>query len=93
MLPKPSADVQSKYLENILNSMKSFLLSLEISFMGSQFKILRMSWYKSMKQFRDNLELVIKIYLCSLYYPFPGIDYVANEQVLSGMSKYNSYHN
>ena len=52
-----------------------------------------MSWNKSMKPFRDNLELVTKKYLCSFYDSFPGIDSISNEQVLSGMSKYNYSYN
>ena len=50
-LPKPSEYVQSEYSENMLNSMNVFPLSLEMSFLGSQFKIMRMSWYNSMKPF------------------------------------------
>ena len=73
-LPKPSADPQYKYLKYNLNSMTKFLLFLVISFLGPRLKIFRMSWYTSMKQFKDNLELVIKKYLCSLHYSFPGID-------------------
>ena len=46
-----------------------------------------------MKPFRGNLVLVINKYLCILHISFPGIDSISNEQVLSGMSKYNSYHN
>ena len=82
-----------KKLENIFNSMNAFLISLVISFLGSQFKILRMSWYKSMKLFWDNLVLVINKYLWSLNHSFPGSDSISNEQVLSGTSKYNSSHN
>ena len=52
-----------------------------------------MSWYKSMKPFQDNLELVINKYLCSLNDSFPGIDSISNKQVLSGMGKYNYSNN
>ena len=93
MLSRPSADGQLKYLKYTLNSMNEFLLLLVISFLRSRLKILRMSCYKSMKTFQDNLELVINKYLCSLHDLFPGIDSISNKQVLSGMIKYNYYHN
>ena len=54
--------------------MNAFILSLVISFLGSRLKILRMSWYKSITQFQDNLELVIKIHFRSLNDTSPGID-------------------
>ena len=47
----------------------------------------------SMKHFRDNLVLVIKKYWYSLYYSFPGIDSISNEQLLNGIMKYNSSGN
>ena len=53
--------------------MNAFLLSLVMYFLGSQFKILRMSWYDSMKAFQDNIVLVMNNYLCSLYVSLPGI--------------------
>ena len=53
---------------NILNSTNAFILSLVIYFLGSQFEIVRMSWYKSMKTFWDNIELVIKKCFWSLHY-------------------------
>ena len=46
-----------------------------------------------MKPFRDNFVLVIKKYLCILYYSFPGIDSISNEQLLNGIMKYNSSDN
>ena len=58
-------------------------------FSGVTIQKLRMTWYKSMKQFRNTLELVIKKWLCSLRDSFPGIDYISNKKVLSGMSKCN----
>ena len=47
-----------------LNSTNKFLLFLVIYFVGSQFKILRMAWYKCMTTFRDNLQLFMNKYLC-----------------------------
>ena len=89
-LPKHSEDVQFKYLKHSLNSINEFLLLLVMSFVGSQLKILRMSWYTSMKPFRTNLELVIKKYLCSWHDSFDGVDSSSNYQVLSVTSKYIS---
>ena len=40
-----------KYLQQTFNSINYSLLSLVISYVGSQFKLLRMSLYKNMKQF------------------------------------------
>ena len=73
--------------------MNAFLLSLVISFMGSRFKILRMSWYKSMKPFQGYFELVINECLYSLHDSFPGIDSISKKQVLSVIIKYNYSHN
>ena len=73
-LPKLSADNQYKDLKYTLNSMNEFILLLVIYFMESWFKILRMSWYTSMKLFRDNLDLVIKKYFCSFHNSLPSID-------------------
>ena len=67
VLQKTSVDIQLKYLKYILNSMNAFILSLVIYFLGSRFRILSMSWHKSKKTFRDNIELVMKKYLCSLH--------------------------
>ena len=46
-----------------------------------------------MKPFWDNLVLDMKKYLCSFNDSLPNIDSISNEQVLSGTSKYNYYHN
>ena len=67
--------------------MNAFSLFLVIYFMGFRSKILRMSWYKCMTQFQDNLHLVIRKYLCHLHDSFPGIDYISNKQVLGGTSQ------
>ena len=69
--------------------MNAVILLLVISFLGSQFKILRMSWYTYMKPFLDHLELVMKKYLSSVYDSFPGFDSYSIYQLLSGRSKYN----
>ena len=49
-----------KYLQQTLNSINAFSMSLVMSNVGSRFKLLRMSWYRSMKTFRTNLKLVVK---------------------------------
>ena len=90
-LPEHSGDGKFKDLKLTLKSMNAFIISLVIYFMGSRFKILRMSWYKSMKPFQDNLELVMKKYLFSWHDSFPGVDTFSNDQVLSSMSKYISF--
>ena len=92
-LPKPSADHQLKQFKYTLSSMNAFLISLVKSLLGSQFKIMRISWYKMIKLFQDNLKLVIKKYLCSFHYWFLGIYYISNENLLSGMSKHNPSYN
>ena len=72
--------------------MNSFIISLVVSSVGSQLKILSMSWYKSIKPFQNNLKLVIKKYLCSGNDPLPGVEYSSNDQVFSGiMTKYIYY--
>ena len=38
---------QNKYLQQTLNSIDAFILSLLISHVGSCFKLLSMSWYRS----------------------------------------------
>ena len=38
---------QNKYLQQTLNSIDAFILSLLISYVGSCFKLLSMSWYRS----------------------------------------------
>ena len=49
---KPSADgKKTQFGFQYLNSMTPFILYLVISFVESQFKILRMSWYKYMTPF------------------------------------------
>ena len=73
---KPSACSKTKqsYFQ-YLNSMTPFLLSLVIYFVGSWFKILRMSWYKFMTPFWDNLQLVINKYLFCWHDSFPVIKF------------------
>ena len=56
---KHSEDGQMKNLVQTLNLMNSFLLLLVMSYMGSRSKILRISWYSSIKLFQTNLKLVI----------------------------------
>ena len=46
-----------------------------------------------MTPFQDNLELVIKKYVCQCHSSFPGIYYNPKKEVLSGMNKYNYSHN
>ena len=60
---EPSADGKKQFGYQYLNSMNPFILSLVISLVGYRFKILRMSWYKFMTPFQDNLQLVLKKYL------------------------------
>ena len=79
---------EPKYLKQNLNSMNSFIFLLVISYVGSGFKLLWLSWYESMKPCRMNLELVIKTYLCCLHFSFPGVDSSSNDVMLSRMSKY-----
>ena len=90
MLPKPSAGNQFKYLKYNFNLMNAFPLKLLIYFLASRFNILRMSLYKSMKPFQDNLEEVIKKYFCSFHYSLTGTESTSNKKVLIGMRKYNS---
>ena len=78
---------------NIIWTQQMCLFIFGDTLMGWWFKTLRMCWYKSMKPFLDNLELVIKKYLWSLYDSFSSIDSISNEQVLIGMSKYIYSHN
>ena len=84
---------QMKDLVQTLNLMNSFLILLVMSYMGSQLKILRISWYSSMKPFQTNLKLVIKKFFCSWHESFPGVEYSSNYLVLSVMSKYISSYN
>ena len=60
---EPSAVVRKNFDHEYFNLMNLFLVSLVISFVGSRFKLLRMSWYKYMTPFRDHLHLVIKKYV------------------------------
>ena len=53
-----------KILTQTLSSMNAFLVLLVISYVGSQFKILRTPCYSSRKPFQTNLKLVIKKYFC-----------------------------
>ena len=93
MLPKPNVDGGLKDLKYNLNLMNAFLLSLVISFLVSQLKISRISLYKSMKPFRDKLDIIIRKYLCSFHDRLPGIDSISNEKLLIAISKYNSCQN
>ena len=63
VLLKKSSDGK-KQLNLTLNSINVFPISLVITFVGSWYKILRISWYKYMTPFRENLQQVIKNYLC-----------------------------
>ena len=94
--PKPhkfSEYSQNKYLCQNLNSMHAFLPSLVMLFVGSQLKILRMSWYSSMKPFKTNLNLSIKKYLLRWHQSLPEVDHYSNDTMLSVMSKYIYYYN
>ena len=62
--------------------MNVFPLSLELFFVGYQFKILSVSRYKCMTQFRDNFQVDIKKYFFRFHYSFTGIKYISNKQVL-----------
>ena len=44
-----SEDGKSKYLQQTLKLMNDFLLLVSMSYVVSRFKLLRMSWYISMK--------------------------------------------
>ena len=79
-------DGQMKYLKQTLSSINAFLLSLMMSYVGSQFKLLRMSWYRSMKLFQTKLNLVINTYLCIWNEYFPEVYSSSNDLVLSGIS-------
>ena len=82
-----------KYLKQTLNSIDELLMSLVMSYVGSKFKVLSISWYISMKQFLTNMKLVINKYLCRWHKYFPGVDYSSNNIMLSGISKYISPQN
>ena len=68
--------------------MTTLLVSLVIYFVGSGFKLFRMSWYECMTPFQDHLHLVINKYLWTFHNSFPGIEDISNEEQLGGMSKY-----
>ena len=91
--PKYSEDVQIKYLQQTLNSTNAFILSLVMSCVGSQLKLLRMSWYRIMKQFQTNMKLVIRRYLYIWHKYFPGVDSSPNDLLLSEISTYFSSYN
>ena len=91
--PKYREDSQMKYFQQTLNSINAFLLLLVMSYVGSRFKLLRISWYIIMKLFRTNLKLVIKKYLCSLHESLPRVDCSSNDGMLSEMSKYLCLYN
>ena len=91
--PRHSEYIKMKYLQQTLNSMNAFLLSLLMSYVGSWFKLLRISWYRSIKPFQTNLKLVIKKYLCSLHESFPRVDSSSNDVMLIETSKYISSYN
>ena len=59
---------------------------LMIPFVGSQYNLLRMSWYKNMKPFRKNLKFVIKKYLRDIHYTFPGVGSSNNDLMLGETS-------
>ena len=90
---KYTEDGQTKDLFQTLNLMNSFLFLLVMSYMGSQLKILRISWYSSMKSFQTNLKLVINKFFCSWHESFPGVESSSNDLILRVMSKYISSYN
>ena len=80
-------------MQQNLNSINDFLMSLVMSYVGSWFKLLRISWYRIMKPFVTNLKLVINKYLCRLNESFPGVDFYSNFFVSIEISKYISSYN
>ena len=56
-------------------------MSLGILYVGSIFRLLRMSWYKLMKLFQTDLKLVIDFF-CALNDDFHGVDYSPNDVIL-----------
>ena len=54
-----------------------------MSYVGSCFKLLQMSWYISMKPLVTELKLVIKKYLCGMHDSFPGADCSYDDFILS----------
>ena len=90
---KYSEDGQMKDVKQTLDSMNAFLLLVVMSYLGSRFKLLRMSWYRIMKPFRNHLKLDIGKYLCIWHKYFPGIDSSSNDLMLSGSIKNISSYN
>ena len=86
--PHHSEAGQIIYLQQNLNSINAFLMSLVMSYVGSRFKLLTMSWYKNMIPFRTNFKLFIKKILCGVHDYFPGVDSSSNDDMLSRMSTY-----
>ena len=72
---KPSTDDKKSARLSICELNDSIFKYLVIYFVGSRIKILRISWYKRMTPFRENLQLVIKRYFCQCHNSFPGIYY------------------
>ena len=70
-----------------LESINALIISLVMSYVGFHFKLLQMSWYKSMKPFRMNLKLVMKIYLGEIHDSFTDFDSSYNYVLLNGMSE------
>ena len=61
-------------------------MSLEMPFVGSRFKLLRMSWYRNMKFLYNNLKLGMKKNLCGIHATFNYVDTNDNYLMLGGMS-------
>ena len=55
IIQKPKRIIKKTFDYQYLKSMNPFILSLVIYFVGSRLRILRISWYKCMTPFRDNL--------------------------------------
>ena len=81
-----------KDLQQILNPINAFILSLLMSYAVSHFKLLNISWYRSMKPFIANLKLVIKKPLCIWHDYFIVFDYSSNNDMLNGMSMYICFY-
>ena len=84
---------QIKDLQQTLKSITTFIMSLVMPYVGSCFKLLRMSWYRSINTLRMNLKLVIKKHLCILHDHFTGFDSSSNSVILIIMSKYILLYN
>ena len=77
---KPSLEsLKKQFYYKYLKSMTPFVLSLVISFVGSWFKILRVSWYKCITPFWDKVKLVVKKYLCQCHNSLHDIGYIPNK--------------